>query len=314
MKKINFKKGFAVSAASALSLVMLAGCGKASSRETTSMAASREAVLSKKIAGTILLSVNPEIEIDYDKRGLVVEVEGVNDDGKKILLGLKEYAGKDTRTVINELVAKIHEEGYFDQTLQGHSKNIVLKMQDGSLYPGDDFLENIAREVREAAISRGIASHALTVQRTDLDDKGLIGREKAKELILSQLGLSEASFRPTEYELDDGVYEFEFFSGGIKYQYEVDARTGKILEADLEGNDDWDDILVGGDSDDWYDDDRYDDGPYDDDWYEDRSVSHGAPTDRSRVHYPNDIDDDRYDDDRYDNDRYDDDRDGDHDD
>jgi len=80
----------------------------------------------------------------------------------------------------------------------------------------------------------------MTVSEGDLEDAGHIGQNKAKELVLAQLGLESASFRDHEYELDDGVYEFEFTAGGVEYEYEVDARTGKVLEADIDGNDDWD--------------------------------------------------------------------------
>src|SRR5699024_9823967 len=70
---------------------------------------------------------------------------------------------------------------------------------------------------------------------------GYIGLEKAKELALSQLGLSadEATFVEREYELDDGVYEMEIHVGNAEYEVEVDARTGKITEADYDRNDDW---------------------------------------------------------------------------
>ena len=167
MKKMNLKKSLTLTAPAALVLSLLAGCGAQAAEQVST---------GNKMVGTVLLSVNPKIEVEYDERGLVLEIEGMNDDGKTVVKDVKDYQGRDCRTVVGEL-----------------------------------------------------------------DDAGRIGQNKAKELVLAQLGLKSASFRDHEYELDDGVYEFEFDNDGIEYEYEVDARTGTVLKADIDGNDDWDD-------------------------------------------------------------------------
>lgn len=235
MKKMNWKNCLTFGTIAALSLSLLAGCGASQSSGTQQPASENE------VAGTVLLSVNPEIEVEYDNGGQVLEIEGLNEDGKTVVAGFEDYKGKDCRTVVNELVKEIYASGYFTNTVDGYTKNIVLKMEEGSAYPDDNFLEEVAEGVREAVNTCGIASETMTVREDDLDDAGLIGLDKAKELVLSQLGLNAASFNNHEYELDDGVYEFEFLADGVEYEYEVDARTGKILEADFDGNDDWDD-------------------------------------------------------------------------
>ena len=223
----------------------------------------------------MLLSVNPEIEVEYDKSGLVLEIEGLNKDGKTVVKDVKNYQGKDCRTVVSELVRDIYADGYFEGTVDGHVKNIVLKLEEGSVYVSDEFLQDVADGVRETVQECGIDAKTMTVSEGDLDDAGHIGQNKAKELVLAQLGLESASFRDHEYELDDGVYEFEFTAGGVEYEYEVDARTGKVLEADIDGNDDWDDRddwddknefdLPDDDRDDLEDDDRNDRDDQDDD-------------------------------------------------
>ena len=200
----------------------------------------------------MLLSVNPEIEVEYDKSGLVLEIEGLNKDGKTVVKDVKNYQGKDCRTVVSELVRDIYDDGYFEGTVDGHTKNIVLKLEEGSVYVSDEFLQDVADGVRETVQECGIDAKTMAVSEGDLDDAGHIGQNKAKELVLAQLGLESASFRDHEYELDDGVYEFEFTAGGVEYEYEVDARTGKVLEADIDGNDDWND------RDDWDDENEFD--------------------------------------------------------
>ncbi len=247
MKKMNLRKILSITLSTALTLVLLSGCGSSKTAGNTLPEATDKAI------GTVLLSVNPEIEVEYNDKGLVLEIEGVNDDGKSVVSKTDEYKGKDCRTVLEELVKEIYEAGYFDKTMDGHTKNIVLKLEKGSAYPDDDFLEDVTTGIHEAIKDCGIGSSPMTVLEDDLDDNGRIGQEKAKELVLAQLGLTSASFNNHEYELDDNVYEFEFTANGVEYEYEVDALTGKILKADFEGNDDWDDL------DDWNDWEDFDD-------------------------------------------------------
>lgn len=258
MKKPNWKTTLPLAASAALTLALLTGCGGSQPSPAPQSSSDKDA------AGVVLLSVNPEIEVEYDRIGLVLEIEGINDDGQTVAAALDNYTGKDCPTVAKELVKEIYQSGYFDQTVDGHSKNIVVRLEEGSRYPDDDFLEQVAEGVREAVKACGISSAAMTVQSDDLDDQGRIGQEKAKELVLAQLGLRGASFHDHEYDLDDGIYEFEFAVGGVTYEYEVDARTGKVLEADIDGNDDWDSR---DDWDDWAEfghDDRDDDDDWDD--------------------------------------------------
>ena len=44
--------------------------------------------------GTVLLSVNPEIEMYYDREGNVVALTALNDDGRSILESYTGYEGR----------------------------------------------------------------------------------------------------------------------------------------------------------------------------------------------------------------------------
>lgn len=63
-------------------------------------------------------------------------------------------------------------------------------------------------------------------------------QEKARESALTQSGVKNATFSESEYDREDGVYEFEFVSNGMEYDYEVDAITGKVVKAESEAVDD----------------------------------------------------------------------------
>lgn len=64
----------------------------------------------------------------------------------------------------------------------------------------------------------------------------LIGEDRAKTIALEHAGFQEADVARlhTEYEIDDGVqqYDVEFHHGEYEYEYEINAQTGAIISAD----------------------------------------------------------------------------------
>ncbi len=136
--KTNFTaKLFGLTLVTALTLTALTACGNGGAATTASGTASGSALQSGDggSVGTVLLSVNPEIEMDYDEVGNVVALTGLNDDGKAVLASYTGYEGKPCTTVVGELVDEINAGGYFDATIDGHEKNIVLKLERGSAVP-----------------------------------------------------------------------------------------------------------------------------------------------------------------------------------
>lgn len=302
MKKNKIRTLLAIGLAAVL-VAGMAGCGAANNaaqgENTGSHLAETEVGKTQTAAvGTILLSVNPEIEIDYDNNGRVLEIEGRNEDAKALLKALESYEGQECSVAVANLVDAIYNAGYFSETLDGQTKNIVVKLNAGSAYPSEDFLEGIAASVRTSVDANKVDSKPMVVEGKDLDANGYIGIDKAKELVMAHLRVSDAKFNDHEQELDDGKYEFEVIANGVEYDYEVHAVTGKIMEVDVD-NDDWDD------RDDW---DDWNDSTYDYEVIEngveveyevDKATGQVVDVDRD------DDFDDRYDDfdDRYDDDR-----------
>ena len=157
--------------------------------------------IGNKESGTLILSVNPEIEINYDSQGNVTSVHGVNDDGKEIVEGYLGYEGKDCETVLDDLIRKINEAGYFSDTVDGNQKNIVLQLAAGSLIPEDDFLENISGSTRKVIDRLSLTNKILTVDEDDHDD-------------------------------GKAVFELEFKANGYEYEYDIDAVSGKVIRAE----------------------------------------------------------------------------------
>ena len=63
-----------------------------------------------------------------------------------------------------------------------------------------------------------------------------IGVEKAKAIALKDAGVSNVTFVKVKLDTEDGVtvYDVEFYKGNVEYDYEIDAKTGKILEKDTD--------------------------------------------------------------------------------
>ena len=322
MKKNSTPKLFGLALTAALTLATLTACGSpAGTGSSQGAAGNSEPVMQADAGGsvgTVLLSVNPEIEIDYDKAGNVVALTGLNADGQAVLASYTGYEGKACTAVVSELVDEINAGGYFDATIDGHEKNIVLKMERGSAYPSDQFLNDLAEAVRLVVEADQIGSQTVALDSDDYDDaygdKGYINAAAAQNILSAQLGRDDIQFVEKDYDLDDGEYEVEFVLDGVEYEYEVNAVTGKVTEMDMDYQD-YDDTDYGSDSDgitDYGDTDYgpnadgvtdYDDTDYgpnadgvtdydDDDWY-------GDPTGSD---YPGDSDDWDDDDDDWDDD------------
>lgn len=75
-----------------------------------------------------------------------------------------------------------------------------------------------------------------TTQNANQQKSAVIGIEKAKQIAIKNAGVSVSSVRfdDQEYDEEEQVYEFEFYSNGTEYEYDIDAYTGKILSVEKE--------------------------------------------------------------------------------
>ena len=82
------------------------------------------------------------------------------------------------------------------------------------------------------------------VPKKSVNKSSRISAAKAKSIALAHAGFSEkqVKYLKAEFDYDDGfaVYEVEFYADGMEYDYEISARTGKIIDADREYDDEYD--------------------------------------------------------------------------
>ena len=235
MKK-NFKSIVSMFVVMVMSLSILTGCARKVENKGTELAQ----------GGTIRLSVNPEIEVHYDKDGKVTELEAKNQEGAEILADYKGYEGKDAKTVVSELVEEIGKAGYFVEEVEGEKKKITLELERGSSVPNDTFIDEMVKQVKEVVDNAQWKDSVLKVDydiddgdeidvyydkngkvtkiTTESDGKKIVADSKAfegkdiKEVVLSIIGATgEAGYFVEEIDNDDDESKVEIEIDDSKY-------------------------------------------------------------------------------------------------
>ena len=57
---------------------------------------------------------------------------------------------------------------------------------------------------------------------------------EAQQAAFSHAGVSGATVIKAEYDRDDNKYEIEFIAGNYKYEYEISASDGRVIESEKE--------------------------------------------------------------------------------
>jgi len=173
MKKRHYL--LSLTLAALLSLTCLVGCSN--SQEAADVPAATEeaaAITVEEVAdesiatgGILCLKVNPEIAVHYDENGLVTKLEARNNDAKAIIEKCNDYVGKETHTVVKELVTAIGNAGYFVEEVEGVGKRITIEIEVGSVLPNDTFVDNVVAEVKDYVSSNNYRNYIELEGNTD---------------------------------------------------------------------------------------------------------------------------------------------------
>ena len=129
-----------------------------------------------------MLSINPEIKIEYDKNGNVTKLVGINNDGKAVVQNIANYENKDCSDVLNLLVKEIYNKGYFEKEIDGNDRNIVLKLEPNSELPNENFFANLESSVSSVSNELELNSKIIEIEKDDFDEK-YSSKEKASNYI-----------------------------------------------------------------------------------------------------------------------------------
>ncbi len=149
-------------------------------------------------------------------------------EAKQIVLAHAKVAQKDVTFVKTELEYDNNRQVY---DIEFYSKNVEYDYEidavSGEIISSDFDIEDYSIPVNTQDAQ----------QQTNVNTaNGDIGIEKAKDIALSHAGLSlgNVSFVKAEPDYEDGVkvYDIEFYSANVEYDYEINAASGAIVSVD----------------------------------------------------------------------------------
>ena len=148
------------------------------------------------------------------------------DEAKKIALAHAKLAEKDVTFVNIELDYENNRPVYDVEFYSGNVEyDYDIDALTKEIVSSDFDIENYDIPVQTTA-----AQQETTAPSAD------IGIEKAKAIALAHAGLSQdkVSFVKAELDYEDGikVYDIEFYSGNVEYDYEISVADGSIISAD----------------------------------------------------------------------------------
>ncbi len=150
------------------------------------------------------------------------------EEAKSIVLS---HAGVDPQAVWFEDIETDREQGSWVYEIEFYADGVEYEYK----------VDAQSGKVLKAKIDRNDDEKLPVTDDAPSVDVKYISVDEAKAIALAHAGLDAANvrFEEAEFDLDDGraVYELEFRSGAYEFEYEIDALTGKVLEADKEFND-----------------------------------------------------------------------------
>ncbi len=307
------------------------------------------------VVTTVIMDVNPSVELGLDKNGVVREITAVNKDADTIINDVN-IKGESIETATKEVVGEMVKDEFITAdknsvlvTGTGENANEVVNEVNNTV---NNELKN--NNIDSSIITQVITSnidldklakeHNISVGKLELINKiiasnpnytidnlkglttndlnllinskinnvenieysgnsstsGYISKEEALNIAASNANINTNNLTDREIEFDneDGImiYEVEFDYKTLNYEYDIDAKTGMIINVKFE-TEDGNEI----DNNDDYDDDQ-DDDDNDDDDNDDYDYNDNEDQDDDNDDYDYNDNDDQDDYDDHDND------------
>ncbi|MDX9916916.1 MAG: PepSY domain-containing protein [Gudongella sp.] len=192
-------------------------------------------------ANSIMMDVNPVIEIVTNRLDRVVKIRALNMNAEEILKGFNPK-DKSLEGTISDLVDLLVFTGY----LSGDGDNMIkLTVKDDTV---DQKLVNrvnraivamLENKQMEARIINGMMIESEPVVAGVKDEEKEVERQLISKEEAEKIALGIVDGRVVEVELDNlksgkPEYEVEIIKDGVKHEFEIDAYTGRVKEHEID--------------------------------------------------------------------------------
>lgn len=210
---------------------VLAGCGKNDSNDGGTETKGTDTGISEtEKAGTLVVTANASVIVSYGTDGLVLGVEGANEEGKNLVESYEELLGLSCAEVVSQLIKDSSNRTYL-----GRLTYVVVKHDKDSGTPGTSFLEGIEAAAKAAVEIVAPSAKLVMITQDMLDADGYIDLKTAKVLVEGFLEVEQVDgFDGTEKPVD-GFYSFAVAYNGMEDELHVNASTGCVGEGALDG-------------------------------------------------------------------------------
>lgn len=227
------KKLIALTLSVLMMLGLLAGCGGGkdtdSGKGNTPATEGTSAVNIEK-TGSLVLTANACMEISYGTDGVVLGVEGLNDEGKNLIESSDELLGASCAEVVNKLIKECSIKTY-----QGSLSYVAVKFNKDAGTPDAEFLSGIETAAKAALETVAPNAKLVIITPDKLDADGYIDLATAQLLVEGYLEVDKLDgFDGTDKPVD-GFYSFKVSFNGIEDEVHVNASTGVVGDGALSG-------------------------------------------------------------------------------
>lgn len=112
------------------------------------------------------------------------------------------------------------------------------KVYDIEFYAGNKEYDYEIDAVTGKILEKDMDIENYSIPSSKQEKSGDIGKNEAKNIAVKHAGINKSNVNfgkvKTDYENGKKVYEIEFYSKDKEYSYEIDAKTGKVLNYEIE--------------------------------------------------------------------------------